>query len=47
MTDQREPNTLHVAWRGDHECLALNWWLDEFRRPRLAKLLVRGIDAFA
>lgn len=45
--DPREPNTLYVAWRGDHEGRALQWWLDQFRQPRLAKRLVQGIDLFA
>ncbi len=45
--DPREPNTLYVAWRGDHEGRALEWWLDQFRQPRLAKRLVQGMDLFA
>ncbi|MGO4327372.1 LysR family transcriptional regulator [Cupriavidus sp. 2TAF22] len=45
--DPREPNTLYVAWRGDHEGRALQWWLDQFRQPRLARRLVQGIDMFA
>lgn len=44
--DPREPNILYVAWRGEHEGRALEWWLDQFRQPRLAKRLVRGIDLF-
>ncbi|WP_316157010.1 LysR family transcriptional regulator [Cupriavidus sp. BIC8F] len=45
--DPREPNTLYVGWRGDHEGRALQWWLEQLRRPRLARLLVRGVDAYA
>lgn len=45
--DPREPNSLYVAWRGDQPGRALDWWLDQFRQPRLAELLVRGLDAFA
>jgi DNA-binding transcriptional LysR family regulator len=44
--DPREPNVLYVAWRGDHEGRALQWWIDQLRQPRLAKRLVQGIDAF-
>jgi DNA-binding transcriptional LysR family regulator len=47
MADPREPNTLYVAWRGEHEGRALAWWLDQLKRPRLAQALVRGIDAYA
>lgn len=47
MADPREPNTLYVAWRGDHEGRALAWWVDQLKQPRLARLLVRGLDAFA
>jgi DNA-binding transcriptional LysR family regulator len=45
--DPREPNVLYVAWRGDHEGRALQWWLDQLRQPRLAKRLVQGVDVFA
>ncbi|MEW6344381.1 MAG: LysR family transcriptional regulator [Paraburkholderia sp.] len=45
--DPREPNVLYVAWRGDQEGRALQWWLEQLRQPRLAKRLVQGIDAFA
>lgn len=45
--DPREPNTLYVAWRGDHEGRALQWWLDQLKQPRLAKRLVQGMDLFA
>lgn len=45
--DPREPNTLYVAWRGDHEGRALAWWLDQLRQKRLANLLAQGIDVFA
>ncbi|MDQ7979634.1 LysR family transcriptional regulator [Paraburkholderia sp. SARCC-3016] len=44
--DPREPNVLYVAWRGDQEGRALQWWVDQLRQPRLAKRLVQGIDAF-
>lgn len=44
-TDPREPNVLYVAWRGDQEGRALQWWLDQLRQPRLAKRLVQGVDA--
>jgi DNA-binding transcriptional LysR family regulator len=44
--DPREPNVLYVAWRGDHEGRALQWWLEQLRQPRLAKLLVQGLDMF-
>jgi DNA-binding transcriptional LysR family regulator len=45
--DLREPNVLYVAWRAEHEGRALQWWLEQFRQPRLAKRLVQGIDRFA
>lgn len=45
-TDPREPNVLYVAWRGDHEGRALQWWLEQLRQPRLAKRLVHGVDLF-
>jgi len=45
--DPREPNVLYVAWRGDHEGRALQWWTQQLRQPRLAERLVEGIDAFA
>ncbi|MFC0399929.1 LysR substrate-binding domain-containing protein [Paraburkholderia rhizosphaerae] len=44
--DPREPNVLYVAWLGDHEGRALQWWIDQLRQPRLAKRLVHGIDMF-
>jgi len=44
--DPREPNTLYVGWRGDHEGRAMDWWLDKFKQKRLADFLVRGIDRF-
>ena len=44
MADPREPNTLYVAWRGDHEGRALTWWLDQLRQPRLAKRLIKGLE---
>ncbi|SAK78471.1 LysR family transcriptional regulator [Caballeronia hypogeia] len=45
--DPREPNVLYVAWRGDHEGRALQWWIEQLRQPRLAQRLVDGVDAFA
>src|SRR6202012_2267609 len=45
--DPREPNVLYVAWRGDHEGRALQWWLDQLRQAGLAKRLVRGVDMTA
>jgi len=44
MADPREPNTLYVAWRGDHEGRAQSWWLEELRQPRLAKRLIKGLE---
>jgi DNA-binding transcriptional LysR family regulator len=41
--DPREPNVLYVAWRGDHEGRALQWWTEQLRQPRLAKRLVDGL----
>lgn len=41
--DPREPNTLYVAWRGEHAGKALDWWLDRLRQPRLMKRLVDGV----
>ncbi|CAM2188404.1 putative HTH-type transcriptional regulator YahB [Paraburkholderia sacchari] len=43
----REPNVLYVGWRNGHEGRALQWWLEQLREPRLAKRLVRGVDAYA
>jgi DNA-binding transcriptional LysR family regulator len=45
--DPREPNVLYVAWRGDHEGRALQWWLEQLRQPRLVRRLVQGLDLFA
>jgi DNA-binding transcriptional LysR family regulator len=42
--DPREPTVSYVAWRGDREGRALQWWLEQLRQPRLAKRLVRGVD---
>ena len=42
--DQREPNTLYAAWRGNQEGRALNWWTEQLQQPRLARRLVQGID---
>lgn len=44
MDDPREPNTLYVAWRGDHQGRALEWWVEQFKQPRLAERLVSGIE---
>ena len=44
--DPREPNILYVAWRGEHEGRALDWWLEQLKQPRLAKRLVQGLDSF-
>lgn len=44
MNDPREPNTLYVAWRGDHQGRALEWWVEQFKQPRLAERLVQGLD---
>ncbi len=41
----REPNILYVAWRGEPEGRALQWWLEQLRQPRLAQRLVDGLDA--
>jgi DNA-binding transcriptional LysR family regulator len=46
MADPREPNTLYVAWLGEHEGRALDWWLGQLKQTRLADRLVRGLDAF-
>ena len=40
----REPNTLYVAWKSDHDGRAMQWWLDQLRQPRLATRLLQGID---
>ncbi|MGO4332920.1 LysR family transcriptional regulator [Cupriavidus sp. 2TAF22] len=42
--DQREPTVSYVAWRGDREGRALQWWLEQLRHPRLASRLVHGVD---
>jgi DNA-binding transcriptional LysR family regulator len=42
--DPREPNKLYVAWRGDHEGRALQWWLEQLRQPGLVRRLTQGID---
>lgn len=47
MAEPREPNTLYVAWRSDHEGRALAWWLEQLRQPRLAKRLIRGLEVAA
>jgi DNA-binding transcriptional LysR family regulator len=45
--DPREPNVLYVAWRGDHEGRALQWWIEQLRQPRLARRLVDGLTISA
>lgn len=40
----REPNTLYVGWRTEHQGRALDWWVKQLEQPRLANLLVRGLD---
>jgi DNA-binding transcriptional LysR family regulator len=47
VADPREPNTLYVAWRGDHGGRALDWWVDQLRQKPLAEALMRGVDRFA
>ncbi|KAA1011436.1 LysR family transcriptional regulator [Paraburkholderia panacisoli] len=42
--DPREPTVSYVAWRGDREGRALQWWLDQLRQPRLARRLLGGVD---
>ncbi|MGH8037717.1 MAG: LysR family transcriptional regulator [Stenotrophomonas sp.] len=44
MADPREPNLLYVAWRGDHQGRALDWWLAQLKHDRLASRLVKGIE---
>lgn len=44
MAVPREPNVLYVAWRVEgEEGRALRWWLEELRKPELARLLVAGL----
>jgi DNA-binding transcriptional LysR family regulator len=45
--DPREPNVLYVAWHGDYEGRALQWWLEQLRQPRLVRRLLQGLDLFA
>jgi DNA-binding transcriptional LysR family regulator len=40
----REPNTLYVGWRTEHQGRALDWWIKQLEQPRLARLLVQGLD---
>jgi DNA-binding transcriptional LysR family regulator len=47
MADPREPNQLYVAWRGDHQGRALEWWLAQLQNKRLASRLVKGIEIAA
>ena len=44
VADPREPNQLFVAWRGDHQGRALDWWLEQLKSERLATRLVRGVE---
>lgn len=44
MADPREPNLLYVAWRGDHQGRALEWWLAQLQNRRLASKLVKGLE---
>lgn len=44
MADPREPNILYAAWRGDHSGRALEWWVEQLQRKRLADRLVSGFD---
>jgi DNA-binding transcriptional LysR family regulator len=44
--DPREPNTLYIAWRGEHDGRALGWWVEQLQQKRLAEYLVRGVDRF-
>lgn len=46
MADPREPNTLYVAWRGDHVGRALDWWVERLHDPHLASRLVQGLDTY-
>jgi len=46
LRSPREPNLLYIAWRGDHEGRALDWWLEHLKHPRLAERLLKGIDRF-
>jgi DNA-binding transcriptional LysR family regulator len=45
--DPREPNKLYVAWHGDHEGRALQWWVEQLQQPRLVRRLMQGVDLFA
>ena len=47
VADPREPNILYVAWRGDHEGRALEWWLQQLRQKALINRINKGIDQFA
>lgn len=47
VADPREPNVLYVAWRGDHQGRALEWWLQQLARKPLINRLVKGLDLFA
>jgi len=47
MTDPREPNQLYVAWRGEHQGRALEWWLAQLQNKRLASRLIKGIEVAA
>jgi len=45
--DPRTPNVLYLAWRGEAQGRAMQWWIEQLQRPRLVQRLIRGIDAFA
>ncbi|GAB3250822.1 LysR family transcriptional regulator [Chitinimonas naiadis] len=44
MADPREPNILYLGWNGEHEGRALTWWLEQLKKPTLARRLVEGIS---
>ena len=44
VASPREPNVLYLAWRSDHQGRALDWWLEQLKKPDLAKRLVEGLD---
>ncbi len=46
-TVPREPNTLYVGWRTEHQGRALGWWVEQLKQPRLAQRLVQGLDVTA
>jgi DNA-binding transcriptional LysR family regulator len=44
--EPREPNTLFAGWRTDNSGRALKWWIEQVSQPRLAHLVLHGIDRF-